>query len=201
MAGFLAAAPDGFSTPVPALNALPIDAVRRAASHTVRSHQRKRQPPSAADYSRRLGQAGTPVPVRQVRSVFNWLDYLYLEAARCQPEIQEFGKRVRRAARGIEPEKLEALWTVWEKDGAGEAGSGLQVVPRLVDMQWRLGVPIACADASRLQAKAPNVVVKLRTLNADGTTSEHGLDLPYAGFLQLVRELEKARDAVAREGS
>eukprot|EP01062_Namystynia_karyoxenos_P072983 TRINITY_DN6969_c3_g1_i1.p1 TRINITY_DN6969_c3_g1~~TRINITY_DN6969_c3_g1_i1.p1 ORF type:complete len:241 (+),score=63.88 TRINITY_DN6969_c3_g1_i1:91-723(+) len=195
---FLASPPEGFAAAVGALNAVPAEGLRRAASHTVRAQQRRKPAPSAEDFRQRLEQAGCVLSVAHVRSVLNWLDYLYAEARSHTPEIQEFGKRVRRCARGIQPELLEVLWEVWEKDGAPSSGvaSQLLVAPQLVDMQWRLSTPAGSTDA---RARAPSVGIVLRTQAPDGSISQHGADLPYAGFLELAQALEDAREALRRQ--
>eukprot|EP01064_Diplonema_japonicum_P029504 TRINITY_DN4798_c4_g1_i1.p1 TRINITY_DN4798_c4_g1~~TRINITY_DN4798_c4_g1_i1.p1 ORF type:complete len:230 (+),score=60.90 TRINITY_DN4798_c4_g1_i1:91-690(+) len=188
---FLAVNPDSFAACAPMMSDIPIDALKRIAVHTLKSCQRKKLPPSAEEYGRKLRQNGFEVEDKKVRSILNWVAYLYGEAVRGGVTEEQFSKRLRKAARSLPSDVGELLVAIWAKDGRNyDPPSSLCSTPQLIGVDWRIAFPVQKAS------EPPNLSLTFNAQGPQGDLIHHPTNMPYSSFVQFSKSIRQAHEAL-----
>eukprot|EP01059_Diplonema_ambulator_P011398 TRINITY_DN21356_c0_g1_i1.p1 TRINITY_DN21356_c0_g1~~TRINITY_DN21356_c0_g1_i1.p1 ORF type:complete len:215 (+),score=23.80 TRINITY_DN21356_c0_g1_i1:39-647(+) len=188
---FLAVNPDSFAACAGMVNEIPLDALKKLATHTLKACQRKKLPPSVEEYGKKLRQGGIEVSDRLVKSVVNWLVYLYGEAVRNAVTEDQFGKRLRKTARQLNAENLELLAALWAKEGTNyEPPTSLCATPQLLSLDWRIAFPVQHAN------EPPNLSIVFNTQTPSGALEPCAANLPYSSFLQFSKSIKQAHEAL-----
>ncbi|KAJ9473100.1 hypothetical protein DIPPA_33182 [Diplonema papillatum] len=189
---FLSVNPDAFAACSPVVGEMPPDALRKLALHCLKACQRKRFPPSAEEYVKRLAQVGVEMSARKVETVTNWLDHLYSEAVRSAPEPEAFERKLGKTCRNLSPEASQVLAAVWAKEAANAHEPPVQTTLTLLSAEWRVGFPIKGNTTN-----PPSVSFVFNTQSPEGGPEPHPVNLPYSSFLHFSKAIKQANEALA----
>eukprot|EP01012_Entosiphon_sulcatum_P033600 TRINITY_DN4253_c0_g1_i1.p1 TRINITY_DN4253_c0_g1~~TRINITY_DN4253_c0_g1_i1.p1 ORF type:complete len:205 (+),score=29.37 TRINITY_DN4253_c0_g1_i1:39-653(+) len=191
MPGFLAVVPAGFAAAISDLGALPLDFVKKLSRDSLRAEQGRRAPVSADDYLPKLEAAGIEISVAKLKSVIACLAFIFNAAISAQPTLKEFGRRINKMS--VEPsvELLELLATLWEKEGLNQATQN-KLGSELIDVKWRLSVPLGGSSSQQIHVKRPQVHLTLTVADSNnGGTKTQSLVLSYPKFLEFSRSMHE----------
>ena len=132
----------------------------------------------------------------KLQSMLNCLSCIYRAAVRCQPSMRDFGKRIRKLCPEASDELLQVLAGLWEKEGGTARDEVAVKVNHLVDVQWRLSVPLATSKSQSVFMNKPMVTLGLTTQSGTDPLTHTTLELPYASFLELSRSMGELSDAM-----
>jgi len=126
------------------------------------------------------------------------LSYIYRAALKSQPSMKDLGKRLRKHCPQATDDMLHLLASLWEKEGMGSRPEMPVKVNELVDIQWRLSVPLAGSPSQTVFLNKPLVTLSLTTRDrsAGGALKVTTMDLSYASFLELTQSMSDLNTAM-----